>query len=1022
MADDADMSTSSASPATQAAAAAASSTSDDRMLTINIKITTHPVWSVPLTKQVKLPAMTHNPTSTTNKEPSSSRATIGDVKRIMHREWPGKPLPEHTVCVKGGRVCRDPEQLEQVFSNEELDDENQAVLHVLFRPSAWSEPFPAATTEQNPTSSTNANDPATGPFTATNTSTSPSDPVLTSPIDASLAPPMTTAPSLPPIPLPSLPLQSPPPAPATAQTTAAASEPEVFAFQTASPATPTPAAPLSNTQDPFEMHSPNFAAFLANLHKLGPMQRTLLLVNLQKAQYHYSRQSQLRRQQLGWMAGTTSDPQQAQEGDNADVELDAVKELLIGCHLWHLVQQQEQQAQNDVKRWNEMARNVIPEWQVVQLHGMPYLLHTSRGVMPPLAPRVDLYQNLYRTEAILSAINSMLALVVAYQPSVAAVLSHSIARHQLYPAPTGFNPAPFAAAAAAAIPVPPTPELVPAPAGGPPPGQARDPVDIQAHFNHHAVLQHQQVRPQPPRRATLSIVINLEAILSVIVPLLLLSLKVGFLLWIFGRHASYNKRCVMGVMAGMWIVWEGWTMYRRRTLMVRLRQRMEANAVAELERARRFDANWNLDPARAHGGAPIHQRVGGVANPAQHVGADANVLRQRLNANAAANPFDLAGAPQGENGHQPGVGVQQPALANVGRHRRRREPLSRFSPRYWIARIATIGLVDEAHELGLAPRTLAGRTIQPPRGAGAGAAAAAALPTRTVRPPPLPHPQDRIGRARLARRRALRTFVVGIVLFFGTLIPEVERKRKRALEKRDRLLAERRVHREKMLEHKRKMMEERDKQLAQQDRQADTKQDAESASVDGREEEHDADDSDVGGIGQTQSMSEVSTPGLTYEVERDPLARAAEARAAAHRARGMVGGSRQVETGPSAAASSSSSKDRATSSSSSSTSTQREQSTDPIGGPASSSTTAPAGRAVVSDAELFADEGSSDGAAARMNVGRPNDEALGQDADIDSATEDRGGMTDELDSDIDDALHGRNNDDDDQVDQVVALF
>ena len=37
---------------------------------------------------------------------------------------------------------------------------------------------------------------------------------------------------------------------------------------------------------------------------------------------------------------------------------------------------------------------------------------------------------------------------------------------------------------------------------------------------------------------------------------------------------------------------------------------------------------------------------------------------------------------------------------------------------------------------------------------------------------------------------------VAVVLFFGTLFPEVEKKRKRALEKRERLLAQRRVARE----------------------------------------------------------------------------------------------------------------------------------------------------------------------------------------------------------------------------------
>ncbi|GAA5856777.1 hypothetical protein JCM9279_006112, partial [Rhodotorula babjevae] len=104
------------------------------------------------------------------------------------------------------------------------------------------------------------------------------------------------------------------------------------------------------------------------------------------------------------------------------------------------------------------------------------------------------------------------------------------------------------------------------------------------------------------------------------------------------------------------------------------------------------------------------------------------------------------------------------AAPAAARPTRRRVPASRASPKYWLNTLAAVGLVAEARELGLQPRYIAGRPVAPPS------------PT-----PPGPY------------RRALRNVLVATVLFFATLSPEVERKRRRALDKRERLLAERRA-------------------------------------------------------------------------------------------------------------------------------------------------------------------------------------------------------------------------------------
>lgn len=235
------------------------------------------------------------------------------------------------------------------------------------------------------------------------------------------------------------------------------------------------------------------------------------------------------------------------------------------------------------------------------------------------------------------------------------------------------------------------------------------------------------------RRGTVNIIINVEAMISIGIPLIFLALKLAFLLWIFGRHASTNKRIAMGVMALAYIIWEGWTL-------------------ARAGRPRR----GRVPGARAGAAAPV---AGVNIDRAAPVLPDG--LRQRHNAPVdPANPAPAA---------VPGVVPAAPA-------RTPRPPSSRLTPRYWINYIAAIGLAAEARELGLIPRSIAGRPVVNP-------------------PVPARNPNDLIGVARDARARAVRTALVAVVLFFGTLLPEVEKKRRRALEKRERLLESRRVNR-----------------------------------------------------------------------------------------------------------------------------------------------------------------------------------------------------------------------------------
>ncbi|KAK4047333.1 hypothetical protein OIV83_005511 [Microbotryomycetes sp. JL201] len=842
-------------------------------ITLTLRVTSPPVPHYPSAQRLVVHgAAAHSSVDRL----TMTTTTVGDVKRTMHAQWPGKPLPEHTIVIKGGRVCREPELVRDTRADQELQDKH-ATLHVLFRPGAWTEPFP----DPLPATDTRKSQPT--PDAAVERDRFPSTPSLSSrPYH-----PAYTA---------EAPVAQPPPQ--------------------AEPAPP-------------------YATYLAYLSQLIPLQRSLLFINLQKAQHHYANEVQFRHAQLGWgLPPQQTDATEAatqKTGQDERIEVDAIKQLLIECKLWLLVEEQEKSAEQDVDRWTTAAAQGPSEFQIVQVGGLPYLLHTPRHANETLpVPDLGLYRSLKRGQAIHRVLTNMIDLLTTYQPT-----APSLAYGQALLSQTN-----TAAATAAG-------QFMPA-AGVPP---------------HVAAA---ALAAANRRRATLSIVINLEAILSIVVPMLLLALKVGFLLWIFGRHASYAKRIVMGVMAALWILYETMNMYRRRAHLGRERER--------LERAQR---RGNVAVAAAAGGPPAAHVGPGLAH--NDIAQPPQPDRAGRYAHQGDAPADietdgnadvgLRRRPEGQNEPVPDRAAavhlpHRPARAG----RRRRGPLSRFSPRYWIARIATIGLVEEAHELGLAPRTLAGRTVAPPI--------------------PPPGPRDRIGRARFARRKAIRTALIAVVLFFGTLVPEVERKRKRALEKRDRLLAERRVQRE-------RVQEQQDQSVAAAERSASEQSPVNAASVDpdgSAPNAADEDDQDEGM--NARSPSELSSPGLSYHVDRDPMIRAAEARAAAARNRGKFG-----ESANTVAAA------RAQGSASASTSSQLPP--------------PPAGRAVISDAELFANDDDD------AHESTPDTLIASQRAeDHNETSNDERGTADELETDDDDEEQGDRQDrdgQDDQVDQVSLL-
>jgi hypothetical protein len=231
-------------------------------------------------------------------------------------------------------------------------------------------------------------------------------------------------------------------------------------------------------------------------------------------------------------------------------------------------------------------------------------------------------------------------------------------------------------------------------------------------------------------RPGLAVVINLDELLRTFVPLVFLSIKLSFLLYIFGRHASPGKRLILALMAFGWVVWEGWSMRRRRPPV-------EAHAQFRAQAAQAAQPQ----PPRA----PAHA-------PAVPVPPPANGAQQRQQ-QPRPQPQPQPQAP----------GAVTPAALEAERARRtlasgRRHRTSRWTFKYWLNAVAGIGLMAEAREMGLTTR-------------------------RTATSPPWT-PAERAGSPWRRRGRALLT---GVVLFVATLVPEVEKRRRRALEKRERI-------------------------------------------------------------------------------------------------------------------------------------------------------------------------------------------------------------------------------------------
>ncbi|GAA5953290.1 hypothetical protein JCM10213_000688 [Rhodosporidiobolus nylandii] len=429
------------------------------------------------------------------------------------------PKKDGITAVKGGRVLRDAEKVAEVFEEEsKLSPVPELVLHLIIRPTAWSAPF-----TETPIPSPS---PAPAPLSLSLSTPAAAPDGETPPTPSSSPPP-------------------PPAGPAGGYTPGYMSSPPA-ASPSSSAATAEGRAPATAAAAAGGAGG-SYAHYLSHLQRLIPLQRALLLLNLPKAHVHYASLIA----SLSAALNSTASESESKDAEGLS-ELSEVRELLEGCGLGGKVEQAGEQARKEVnelekKRKEEGEKPAGEELRVVQIGGLPYLLHVPSNAAPPL-PSAAALSALGRAQETHKVLTTLLQLLVTFQPSIPAIAYGRAAP----PVPgaagaggirPGHRPAAapgagaFAQAfaqqqhlsglAAAGQPIPVVNGAAPAGAGGAA-GAAGRP------------------------RAVVRITINLDVLLTLFVPFFFLALKLAFLLWIFGRHASTTKRILLGSMAVLW--------------------------------------------------------------------------------------------------------------------------------------------------------------------------------------------------------------------------------------------------------------------------------------------------------------------------------------------------------------------------------------------------------------------------------------------------------------------------------------
>lgn len=535
----------------------------------------------------------------------------------------------------------------------------------------------------------------------------------------------------------------------------------------------------------------DWAAFRRHLSSLSASQRTEFMTQMAHADRYYAEIVRVQGERSGphcvpleqqdleaLYAAVNSTPQP----DEYEAKIEA---LLEACELSGRVSTAVKEATAFFENHLKQQAAYMGEYstsQIVSINGFPFLLHIPQAYSISKEKRLEAYIQLKKATQIRIICSLMLNLTRSRMSSE-------------------FDPQSIAARL-----VPPSPlrpgQQQAVGGGAPPPGG----------LGGIAVGQNaaQMARDTLPA-ARLAIVINIDQILALLVPLTFLAAKLGFLIYIFGRNASNRKLAVMIGMAVMYVFWEGLAIRRRRRAVEAARNRA-ALQQQQQQPLRQNQANTNLTPAQqeaqaqrralrdqqrqaaheelraaharllpgAQGLPPDQMNPPVVLDNADDLYAPI-VIRDPREREAAQREMRRA-ARAAYNERQRALGLPEIAWRGPSAHR---PVANRLSPKYWMQCLARVGLGAEAREMGVSRSN----ALHP--------ASSSSPPRQPVADADLPGPpgieaivSDPNDLPPLTPRRALRNMYVCLVLFFATLIPEVERLRRRALEKRTRKIIE----------------------------------------------------------------------------------------------------------------------------------------------------------------------------------------------------------------------------------------
>ncbi|KAI8452541.1 hypothetical protein BY996DRAFT_3201186 [Phakopsora pachyrhizi] len=752
------------------------------------------------------------------------------LKSLISNNWDGKPRVDGIRLIAKGRILNDEEFIGPALSNQPGDAPTHPV-HVVIRPNAWTDHLSLRSTPQRPVS---APPLRTTPTTNTSTTTTTTATAINH-----LSPLSTLSSTIDPTINNSIP--SPHSLPSTAAQTFNSS---TLLFNLPNQSNPN-SAPIPG------LHSSQL--LWSHFSNLNREQRTCFIENLTKAQFClierldvlrsriYSQQLRLNGFQSFAHQDLVSADQSSliEEQDLAWIPVDrSLTQLLNDLQYWGNFQDSVESKDNLNQR--DLSPDPISEYMRVEISGLPFLLHIPKSFRDH-SRRADLnkssglahdLQNSKKQLERAMHLEKRLHLLITQTKRIEAC-NHldfllSMTPNSLFNSGmTPLNRPPNVANVPATRvnlgqeyqnylrqnqnifngtfqPQPhgnPNPNAIPPPQAGVGPALG---FGVGIGNGGMFPFQHNMMMPNPPawahpipRVRRYEFTINLDSIRRYMAPLFWLSIKLSFLLYIFGRHASFNKRAILVCMAIGWVLWEAFAISQRHEAQNRRRERVQrfqqaggqaggaagAGAIdpvqAVLDRGRRRAERERLQQRLRDQRQQLETGTNQQNN--QAASADTNSINNPTHPNPPPAPRPAAPLPPVDRPPAEALALNPPPTAQPPRRAGRQDlraaaadirarggafppgtevrpfrATSAFSPKYWFNSIAVVGLASEYRELGLHPigeLAMGSSNSEYPRW-----------------------------------YKYARNFKTCLVLFIGTLLPEIEKKRKKALEKRSRIL------------------------------------------------------------------------------------------------------------------------------------------------------------------------------------------------------------------------------------------